>query len=376
MSDLQVSLLIIGAVVVGGVTAFNWFQQWRLRRRLEHGFAEKQPDLLHRERPAEDSSQRVEPQLESARSAASREHTERAPDVQPAAASSFITAASAAGQNLPAVPGFDAGIDYIAAIDASGPISAAGLAELHSRAASGGRRFRVAGFNPAINAWEEAGRLSGGRYAHLRVAVQLVSRKGLIEAQALSAICDAVQACAAKFSASAHCPDIDAALNRARELDAYCADVDVAIGVNVVPSTSGASFAGTRIRALAESAGFKLEPDGLFHYRDDTRQTVFTLDNQEPAPFVADQMKHLNTTGVTLVLDVPRVADGNTALDLMLKTGSQLAAGLGGALVDDNRVALTDTAVRAIQQQLHAIHGKMEARGMSPGSERTLRLFS
>ena len=35
MSDLQVSLLIIGAIVVGGVTAFNWFQQWRLRRKLE-----------------------------------------------------------------------------------------------------------------------------------------------------------------------------------------------------------------------------------------------------------------------------------------------------------------------------------------------------
>jgi hypothetical protein len=338
--------------------------------------AEKHHDGLHRERPVEHSSERVEPQLESAHSAAPDEHTARAPDEESVPAASFSSAAAAAAQNLPAVPGFDPGIDYIAAIDAPEPVSAAGLAELHGKAAAGGRRFRVAGFNPATHAWEEAGRLSGGRYAHLRVAVQLVSRKGLIEAQALSAICDAVQACAAKFSASAHCPDIDEALKRARELDAYCADVDVAIGVNVVPATSGESFAGTRIRALAESAGFKLEPDGLFHYRDDTRQTVFTLDNQEPAPFVADQMKHLNTTGVTLVLDVPRVADADTALDLMLKTGSQLAAGLGGALVDDNRVALTDTAVRVIQQQLHAIHGKMEARGMSPGSERTLRLFS
>jgi FtsZ-interacting cell division protein ZipA len=375
MSDLQLSLLIIGVVVIGGVTAFNWFQQWRLRRRLEHGFADRRQDVLHRER-AGNSSPRVEPQLESGHSATLREHAEAAPAMEPAPASSFISAAAAAGENLTAVPGFDPGIDYIAAIDAPEPVSAAGLAELHSKATAGGRRFRVAGFNPAVGAWEEAGRLSGGRYAHLRIAVQLVSRKGLIEAQALSAICDAVRACAARFSASAHCPNIDAALARARELDTYCADVDVAIGVNVVPATPGERFAGTRIRALAESAGFKLEADGLFHYRDDTRQTVFTLDNQEPAPFVAEQMKHLNTTGVTLVLDVPRVADGNTALDLMLKTGRQLAAGLGGAVVDDNRVALTDTAVLAIQQQLHAIHGKMQARGMSPGSERALRLFS
>jgi hypothetical protein len=45
-------------------------------------------------------------------------------------------------------------------------------------------------------------------------------------------------------------------------------------------------------------------------------------------------------------------------------------------LVDDNRVPLTDNSVRAIQQQLKAIHAKMEARGMPAGSERALRLFS
>jgi FtsZ-interacting cell division protein ZipA len=374
MSDLQASLLIIGAVVVGGVTAFNWFQQWRLRRRLEQDSGGKHEDVL-RVQAAAEPSRRVEPQLDSGRSAQPHEEPTRAPEPQAARASPLNAPNATVIQNLPEVPEFDSRVDYIAAIDAVEPISAAGLAELHTKAAAGGRRFRVAGFNPEMNAWEEASRLSGGRYAHIRVAVQLVSRKGVIEASALNAICDAVRACATKFSALAHCPDIDAALERAQELDAYCAEVDVAIGVNVVPA-AGASFAGTRIRALAESAGFSLELDGLFHYRDKDRQTLFTLDNQDPAPFVPEQMKHLNTSGITLVLDVPRVADGNAALDLMLRTGAQLANGLGGTLVDDNRVALSDNGVRVIQQQLQSIHGKMEARGMAPGSERTLRLFS
>jgi FtsZ-interacting cell division protein ZipA len=87
-------------------------------------------------------------------------------------------------------------------------------------------------------------------------------------------------------------------------------------------------------------------------------------------------MKHLNTSGITLVLDVPRVADGDAGLDLMVKTAAQLAGGLGGTLVDDNRVALSDNAIGVIQQQLHSIHAKMEARGMAPGSEQALRLFS
>ncbi|MDB5904903.1 MAG: ZipA FtsZ-binding region protein, partial [Betaproteobacteria bacterium] len=89
-----------------------------------------------------------------------------------------------------------------------------------------------------------------------------------------------------------------------------------------------------------------------------------------------EQIKHLTTNGVTLLLDVPRVADGYAALRLMLVTGNGLAQGLGGSLVDDNRVPLSENSVRAIEQQLKSIHAKMEARGMAPGSERALRLFS
>jgi FtsZ-interacting cell division protein ZipA len=376
MSDLQVSLLIIGAVVIGGVTAFNWFQQWRLRRRLEHAFSDKHEDVLLRERPAREASMRVEPQLDVSSSGHPGADTAAAlAEAREAVAPPANAASAAVVDNLPAVPHFDPDVDYIASIDAVEPISAAGLAELHTKAAVSGRRFRVAGFNPDVAGWEEAGRLSGGRYAHLRLAVQLVSRKGIIDAAALSSVCDAVRACAARFSAAAYCPDVEAALAAARELDAYCAEVDVAIGVNVVPA-HGSNFAGTRIRALAESAGFKLEPDGVFHYRDEARQSLFTLDNHEPAPFLPEQIKHLSTGGVTLLLDVPRVADGNAALELMLRTGAHLAEGLGGTLVDDNRVALSDSSVRAIQQQLRSIHSRMEARGMAPGSERALRLFS
>jgi hypothetical protein len=370
MSDLQVSLLVIGGAVIGGVVAFNWFQQWRLRRRLDHDQGREDETARLRTSARNEPTQRVEPQFQSPRAAVEEDRSSPLPAAHCAPATQ-----AAALVDLPDVPGFDELIDYVAAIDAPEPISAAGLAELHSKAAAGGRRFRVAGFNAQSHSWEEAGRLSGGRYAHLRLAVQLVSRKGVVDAATLNAICAAVRSCAASFSAVAHCPDVDSALARARELDSYCADVDVSIGVNVV-SAPHATFAGSRIRAVAEGAGLKLESDGLFHYRDQSRQTLFTLDNQEPAPFVPEQMKQLNTSGVTLVLDVPRVADGRAALELMLKTGAQLAADLNGALVDDNRVALGEKAVSAIEQQLTSIHSRMEAQGMRPGGDRALRLFS
>ena len=34
---------------------------------------------------------------------------------------------------------------------------------------------------------------------------------------------------------------------------------------------------------------------------------LFTLDNHEPMPFVPEQMKTLSTSGITFLLDVPRV---------------------------------------------------------------------
>ena len=78
----------------------------------------------------------------------------------------------------------------------------------------------------------------------------------------------------------------------------------------------------------------------------------------------------------TLLLDVPRVADPQRALSLMLESAAALAQALGGSVVDDNRKPLTDVSLQAIQHQLRSIQQKMETRGMTPGSGRALRLFS
>ncbi len=371
MSDLQLSLLIIGAVVVVGIVAFNWFQQRRLTRRLHEGARETREEPTQ-PKVAKPAPARIEPKPPPPRP--ERVAPERSPAREPAARVKDEAPPLVAA--LPPLPGVDLAIDYVVALDADEPISAAGLADLHTRAAaSTGRRFRVFGFNTARSEWEEAGRLSGGRYPHLRVALQLVRRAGPVDLASLTALCAAAQECAERFGARATCPDVQATLAAASDLDAFCAEVDIAIGVNVI-APAGTKFAGSRIRALAEGAGLRLEPHGVFHYSDGGQQSLFTLDNHEPAPFLPEQVKQLTTGGITLLLDVPRVANGSVALELMLRVAAELAQGLGGALVDDNRVPLTDRSVKAIQQQLAAIHSRMEARGVAPGSARALRLFS
>jgi FtsZ-interacting cell division protein ZipA len=164
-------------------------------------------------------------------------------------------------------------------------------------------------------------------------------------------------------------------LKNARELDAFCAEVDVAVGVNIV-AAEGGKFPGFRIRAAAETAGFKLESDGVFHYRGGLRETLFTLDNHEPAPFLPESIKGLSTRGVTLLLDVPRVADGAEVLARMLEAAHSLAAALGGRVVDDNSAALSDAGLARIKEQVRSIHAKMDLHGIPAGSPRALRLFS
>ncbi len=363
MSDLQLSLLVIGVTIIGGVLLYNWVQERSFRRRLKQAFGEAPADiLLHPEEAAADGG-RVEPQYQE-------------PPVAARAVRPAVDPKMEVATRPPAAPAsIDDTLDYVAEIEVENPIPGAAIEELMSRLEGCGRPARTIGLNPETGQWERLARGSGGGYLGLRPGLQLVNRSGSVTAAQLAVFCDAVSNCAEKVAGLAKCPDVQTALKTARELDAFCAGVDVAVGVNVV-ANEGMVFSGTRIRGLAEAAGFKLEPDGVFHYRNEQRQTLFTLDNHEPAPFLPEQIASLSTRGLTLMLDVPRVEEGPGVLERMLEIGEGLAAALGGRLVDDNRARLTDAGIARIREQLRSIHAAMAARGMAAGGERALRLFS
>ena len=363
MSDLQLSLFVIGAVVVGAVFLYNALQERKLRRRLQQAFGGTRDDVLLRagvESAMVDG--RREPQFVPAESARGEE--EDAEPSRPAAADETTAGVE-----------FDAALDYVAEIDAVAPFTDAAIAELMSKIASCGKPARIAAFEARSGSWEEVARGAGGRYSRLRLALQLVNRGGPVNATQLAAFCDAVRHCAEKMGARTTCPDAPAALQLARDIDIFCAKVDVAIGVNIV-AQGDALFAGTRIRAQAEAAGFKLEPDGVFHFRNDQRQTLFTLDNHEPAPFLPEQIKSISTRGITLLLDVPRVANGGEVLERMLEIAAGFAVAIGGCLVDDNRTELSEAGISRIKEQVRSIQAAMAARDVPAGSARALRLFS
>ena len=134
MSDLQISLLIIGAVVVGGVYLFNWIQERKFRRKLGQAFESEREDVLLE--AAQPPGARVEPQVSwSDAPPAAPDAEEDQPEVRPAAPARGPAAAP---------PPFDPDTDYVAVIEGAAPIPETAIDEVLDRVAACGKPCRVA----------------------------------------------------------------------------------------------------------------------------------------------------------------------------------------------------------------------------------------
>jgi FtsZ-interacting cell division protein ZipA len=350
MSDLQIGLVVVGVFVVAGVYLFNWRQERIFRRNAEQAFAHEHEDVLLQSSPSDSTPQaRVEPKMHAVPKA-----TETMPS--------------------PAEGDADPLIDYVVEVALREPNDGASVRqELLALTAEWRKPLLVWGYDPASAEWHLAG--AGKPFEALRFALQMSNRAGCVDRSQLVAFRDAVLHWAGLMKGEAKCSDVAEAHAKALELDRFCAEVDIAIGVNVV-SSDGNAFPGTKIRALAEASGLRLEPEGVFYARNDHGDALYTLDNHEPMPFVPEQIKSMSTSGLTFLLDVPRVSTATEAFDAMLETARSFAATLGGVLVDDNRAPLSASAIDKIRSQLRAILAQMEAAQVPAGGARALRLFS
>ncbi|MCB1967664.1 MAG: cell division protein ZipA C-terminal FtsZ-binding domain-containing protein, partial [Candidatus Accumulibacter sp.] len=128
--------------------------------------------------------------------------------------------------------------------------------------------------------------------------------------------------------------------------------------------------------ALAESTGMVMDRQGRFVRCDDSGNVLYVLVNQEADAFSAESMKTLSTHGVTFLLDVPRVANGDRVLAQMIEQARRFAEALDGALVDDNRHPLSEAAIEPIRRQVAQFQAAMAAHELPAGGLLAQRLFS
>ena len=376
MSDLQIGLAMLGVLMVVAVLAFNWWQEQKFRRRGEQTFAGRHDDVL--------LNQAAMPGARAAMAASAQAHSlddsriepsmeprmEPRFDAVPAAMAPRISPAAKIG--VVDVPRPE--IDYIVEIRAGEFIAVDKLVKMQQSLPGLMRRISFGGLNYQSKAWE-ALTPDDARYTSVRVALQLVDRSGPVNDEQLRAFGGVVREIASEMAAIAELPEFAPALEQAVSLDTFCASVDVLVGINVIANT-GQVFHGTKIRALAEAAGLHLQASGVFHCHDEQGGTLFSVDNQEPKPFLIDRIRNMTTPGITFLLDVPRVANGIRVFDRMVAMSRHFADSLDGMLADDNRALLNDSGLDRIRAQLRAIYASMEQRGIEAGSPLALRLFS
>lgn len=407
MNPLQISLIAVAIVVIAAIVLYNWFQERKYRKLSREMFAPQQDVLLDAQQGAESAATRIEPYLDEP--PAHAEHS--VPDAPPAQTRAEPTAfaspapspiayqadiaalreppqqptrpvpstvlaqpeSALADVELPASPA-DAAIDFEIRLHVADAIPGSAMAEQIERSRNSGKPVYWWGYSHLAREWEEIASWREDAYAEIAIALQLADRNGAASADQLMQLCTQARQLANRFNGVAECPDIPSALQRANELDLFCVDVDVLIGLNVV-SRDNEMFSGARISELAQRAGMVLALDGVYQCRNAANEVLYSLCNHESAPFTANAAE-FSTHGVTLLFDLPRVADGLAAFDRMTALAHQLSEQLGGQLVDDNIRPLTQAGIDKIRQQLDQIYKRMQARGIPGGSERALRLFN
>jgi hypothetical protein len=371
MSDLQLGLLAAGVAVVVGVIAYNKWQEAKLRRRTEAAFGARPGDVLLGKGAADGAIGAVPPAAALTPAAQPRhiEHTlgtEEGPGPAPARE-------APPPRSLPGVA-LEPAVDYVVELQCARSVDGAAVAG-HARAMVGEGLLKPVhweGYDEGRAGWRPLG--GEGSYRRLRVGLQLANRTGPVTEDDLVAFCGEVQEVALALAAEADFPDTDAALAQAAALDRFCAEVDVQIGLSVIGSESH-TFSGSKLRALAESAGCAIGRDGRFHRAGDDGIELFSLANIEPMPFHPETIRTLQTRGVTVFFDVPRVPASAAAFRRFIDFAHQLEQALGGVLVDDNRKPIGQAALEAIGQQLERIHQTMQAHGIPAGGPLALRLF-
>jgi len=382
MSDLQINLIAIGIVIIGGVVFYNWMQQRRYQRNTEKAFKNKYEDvLLEAEKTTE--VERVEPQL-------NKEVTGEVTGdfrVEPSIKEKEIVESDSkpeqkhlntTNESARPVKVYSNGVvDYVVSVQSETPVTVSDLAEILQRKVGFGKPVRWFGQKNAGAFWEEITIESDpdSDYTGLRACLQLADRSGPVSEVSLSEFRDMVQNFAELINAVADTPDIGEAYSQAVLLDQFCAEVDVMIGINVI-SKDGGAFTGTKIRALAEASGFKLDGGGVFNFREGNDDAKFTLNNYESTPFLPDNIRTLTTNGVTFLFDVPRIKNGERVFDQMTHLSRIFATTLGGTMVDDNQVPLSDSGIDRIKHKLNGIQAVMKSRDFPAGGEIALRLFA
>jgi len=413
MDELTLGLIGAGAVVVGGVVVYNAWQGAKVRRKMPRPMPEEAAESLARQ-DSEEEQPFIEPTRPVRREPAMGESdgsdaadsrvepsfggtplstvapADTAVDIQAETTSvngdfeeldsppiiadddePVLPAATTISSAPPAI--VDRRIDCVVPIRLVAPIAGDKLipsAQKLRRA--GAKPVHIEGKPEGGTTWELL--KNGARYEELRAAAQLANRGGPLNELEFSEFVTGVQRFADGIDGSPEFPDMLETVGMARELDAFAAQCDAQLSINIL--SDGAPWSANYVQAVASQDGLLLSRDGTRFVKLDARQNPVFMLLFGDTNFLRDDLTYKGGQMITLVLDVPVADEDILPFRLMCDYAKSLSERIGARVVDDQRRPLPESSLLAIEKQLMTLYAKLEQAGIPAGSPATRRLFS
>ncbi|CAB3690134.1 MULTISPECIES: cell division protein ZipA C-terminal FtsZ-binding domain-containing protein [Achromobacter] len=357
MSDLQIGLIALGVLLILLVLGFNWWQDRRVRRKMQSHFPTSEQDPLLGAGVAGASA---------ATAGASRREPGMGGDsarVQP-------------GQPAPVDPGSDAddaeepdpACEVVIEVNFAEPVRGADLLPYMQSLRNVGRKpMRV--FAETDQRRHRARVHAGESYASMQLAVLLANRSGPLTAIEWSQAWARAQDMAERFDATIEGPDQQAVLEQGARLDDTCAALDTQVGLTLL---LGSAQPAAEVMAVARDVGFVADGNRLA-WPNENGVARFTLARADGAAFDAGMG---GIERLYLLLDVPCSPADTRAFGRMVDVGRDLASRLRAELVDDQGKPLADGSETVIDERLQVLFGQLEQAGLPAGSERAQRVFA
>jgi len=420
MSDLQIALIAIGALIILAVLILNWWQERRFHRQAQSQFADLKNDALLPE-----SSSQTPPDNEAHDDGLISEQDDTQSgledgvyDIADAQDADNFTINVAVKIDAEDAPAFDAltvtadseepqpsqAIEDVAPSAPAEPKVSAGLPSMLLSKIDTTALLYLAKESTMLTLKESLQGLFDGLdkpfFIHaldknqawqvlddgntqtyqpvLRVAcsLQLADRGGAVTRSTLSRFQLAVTELALKINADLEWQDIESIQLQAAELDEFCIAVDKTVGFHLSHGENGA-FSAAKLTALAEAQGLAANDAGCLQaFNPQSAKPSFIIFNTENQLTAFNAASDALIKSVIFQLDIPRVDECTQAFKQMVKVAKSLAVDLNANLLDANNRILNDQQIEQIFQQVDSIQDAMRLRGIEPGSEAALRLFS
>jgi hypothetical protein len=396
MSTLQISLAIIGGLVLAGVVAYN---AWVTRHSAPRTARERPADggappvgdsLLDGEsaepgHPADPGDGRIEPVLDHVHPGNWPDETPGgtvavsaeavAPRPQRAPPSVVPVTLNHVVQGPERRPSLDALIDVITPLQLETEVSGdAVLAALPGTRRVGSKPFAVEGLSDHTGEWETP--RPGQRYRALQAGVQLANRSGALNDIEFSEFVVKAQAFADAVGATPDFPDMRAEVARARELDTFASGHDAQLGFTL--RARRAAWSPGYVAQNAAQLGFVAGalPGRMVLPGSENGQAPILSLSFDPQAAMAEDPEQSALRDITLSLEITHVPRSEEPFIRMRQSAAVLASAMDGVVTDDAGQPLTDATMDSIGTDLQSLYDALDARDLSAGSPQARRLFS